>query len=395
MFHLASLIITSCLTVTALADCDVSIAYDPDGDLKEPQPLVLTQNGDQFVYPNIGQMLTLRTGQSVLIACPGNMNKIAGTNIKEATATCRNDKDFDLNGVTKTFSTITCESNPQISTKILSTKCMQSKTSIAVGYQLTKKFLTTYEVCRNDNTYETYYTKFKLIKANQGQTHYPRHTWQAENHFNGMDVDRLYYWNTQRTAIQNILGANAPLANRVNRQQFLSRGHLAAKGDFIYGSQKNSTFQYINAAPQWSTFNSKNWEILETSIRNFAQINSLDLEVYTGVHGKMTMADIHGNQRVIQITYGRSKPLLVPKFFWKIIYHRPSKKGTAFVGLNDPFITNASPDLYLCKNIIDPQITWLSWSTNYVNGLSYACTVNELKNSIPTIPTLKVVDILI
>ncbi|XP_033340031.2 salivary endonuclease isoform X1 [Megalopta genalis] len=395
MFHLVSLVVTLCLTVTILADCDVSIAYNYYGDLKDPQPLILAENGDGFFYPNRGRMLMLQSGQSVLIACPGDKNKIVGTNVKEATATCQNGKNFDVNGVTRQFSTITCESNPQISTRILTQKCLGDKISIAVGYQLTNKFLTTYEVCRNDNTYETYYSKFKLTKANQGQSRYPRPTWRAENHFNGMDVDRLYYWETQRTVIQNLLGSNAPAAKRVNKQLFLSRGHLTAKADFVYGSQQNCTFQYLNAAPQWSTFNSKNWEVLESSVRNFTQAKSLDLEVYTGVHGAMTMADIHGNQRVITITYRHSKPLLVPKFFWKIIYHRPSRKGTAFVGLNDPFITNATPDLYLCTNRIDSHITWLSWLSNYTQGLSYACTVDDLRLQIPTIPPLKVVDILI
>lgn len=394
---LISLFACLCLAATVSANCNVSIARGYYGDLKEPQPLILTENGNDFFYPNTGTpKLLLQRGQSVLIACPGNQNKITNTNVNEAKATCESGKNFIVNGVTRPFSTITCNTNPAISAKVLPQKCLGNKTSIAIGFQMATKFLTTIEVCRNDITYETYYTKFQLTrKCKQAQSGYPRPTWQPGNYFNGMDVQQLYYWETQRSAIDKILGPNSPMSKLVTSKVRLTRGHLAAKGDFVYGVQQNATFQYLNAAPQWGSFNAKNWEVLESSVRNFTARKSLDLEVYTGVHGQMTMPDIRGNQRVITISNGRSKPMMVPRFFWKVIYHRPSKKGTAFVGLNDPFITSAPSNAYLCNNRIDGKITWLSWSANYTEGLSYACTVGELSSRIPTIPRLNVVDILI
>ncbi|XP_076659782.1 salivary endonuclease-like [Halictus rubicundus] len=393
-----SLFACLCLAATISADCSVSIANAYYGDLKEPQPLILTENGNDFFYPNAGTLpkLALGTGKSVLIACPGSRNKIAHTNLKEAKATCDSGKNFIVNGVTRPFSTITCDTSPTISTKVLPQKCLGNKTAIAIGFQLAAKFLATIEVCRNDNTYETYYSKFQLSrKCKQAQSGYPRPTWQPGSHFNGMDVQKLYYWETQRSAIDRILGPNSPMSKLITRDTRLTRGHLAAKGDFVYGVQQNATFQYLNAAPQWGSFNSKNWEVLESSLRNFTARKSLDIEVYTGVHGEMTMPDIHGNQRVITISTARSKPMPVPRFFWKVIYHRASRKGTAFVGLNDPFIAYAPSNAYLCNNRIDGQITWLNWSANYTEGLSYACTVGDLSSRIPTIPRLNVVDVLI
>lgn len=38
-------------------------------------------------------------------------------------------------------------------------------------------------------------------------------------------------------------------------EYFMSRGHLTAKADFIYGSQQRATFYYVNVAPQWQVIN--------------------------------------------------------------------------------------------------------------------------------------------
>ena len=38
---------------------------------------------------------------------------------------------------------------------------------------------------------------------------------------------------------------------------FLSRGHLAPTGDFIFKSWMDSSYHFVNAAPQWQSFNGK------------------------------------------------------------------------------------------------------------------------------------------
>lgn len=54
------------------------------------------------------------------------------------------------------------------------------------------------------------------------------------------------------------------LADRyITSTQFLARGHLAAKTDFIYATGQRASFYFINAAPQWQPFNAGNWNRLE------------------------------------------------------------------------------------------------------------------------------------
>lgn len=49
----------------------------------------------------------------------------------------------------------------------------------------------------------------------------------------------------------------------LTNNQFLARGHLTAKSDYIFASGQRATFFFTNAAPQWQPFNAGNWNNLE------------------------------------------------------------------------------------------------------------------------------------
>lgn len=194
--------------------------------------------------------------------------------------------------------------------------------------------------------------------------------------------------------LARILGSAELAEERLQKSvQYLARGHLVPKTDFVYGSQQNSTFWFVNVAPQWQTFNNGNWKWLENSVRDFVSKRRLELDVYTGIYDRMTMEDIHGVQQPIYLVPER-QALLVPKYFWKIVHDPLSNKGVAFVGLNDPFIQSITDNLKICTDITD-QIDWLKWSPkNITAGVSYACTVNELQNRVPEVPVLHVTGLL-
>lgn len=102
----------------------------------------------------------------------------------------------------------------------------------------------------------------------------------------GVDPTNLYKRATQRVTFTTLLGSAALAEDHIHltNDYFLSKGHLVAKADFLYGAQQLTTFWYSNAAPQWQTFNGNNWNALENDCRSFAGSLGADLEVYTGTY---------------------------------------------------------------------------------------------------------------
>lgn len=102
----------------------------------------------------------------------------------------------------------------------------------------------------------------------------------------GLDPTNLYRRATQRITFTTLLGSQqlAEQYIHLTNDYFLSKGHLVAKADFLHGAHQMATFWYINAAPQWQTFNGNNWNSLENDVRIFASRINKDLDCYTGTY---------------------------------------------------------------------------------------------------------------
>lgn len=106
----------------------------------------------------------------------------------------------------------------------------------------------------------------------------------------------------------------------------LDRGHLMASADRSASYSLNrTTFYFSNITPQNSTFNQRNWEVLESKVRNWSKETTQydTLYVVTGVILPPApaqfkyAADIDGNRSVI------------PEYFYKALL-RKSKKTNEF-----------------------------------------------------------------
>ena len=127
-----------------------------------------------------------------------------------------------------------------------------------------------------------------------------------------------------------------------NSGLFLARGHLAPNADFLFYSWMDSSYHFINVAPQWQTFNGKNWFYLEDAVRKLAIGRQLDVVVYTGTHGVAQLEDVNGNMVDIHLHNGTQ--LAVPRFFWKVIYDPVANAGVALLGVNKPHLTTIPED---------------------------------------------------
>ncbi|XP_018306713.1 uncharacterized protein [Mycetomoellerius zeteki] len=386
--------------ITTGISCTISVQYKI-GDLKEPEPLLLKRVDKNMTiwYPdNDNGTLRISAGDSIYLACPGKNNYFQNRSWgNEVEAVCVRDKVFDVKGVHQYISSLVCKSHPEHHAEYTSTlPCFGRHSPIEIGFNVSGTFIRTIELCRDEKTYITYYTKFKMTKMIESyQRGYPRPSkFLAGKFYPGINIDHLYKFETQLNTLARILKSTKLAEERLKKSlQFLSRGHIVAKADFVYGTQQRSTFWYLNTAPQWQTFNAGNWNSLEVSVRRFAASRRLDFDVYTGVHGQMTMEDIHNKQQPVYL-HAEGAVMSAPKFYWKVIYDPLSKHGTAFVGLNDPFITLVTDDVYLCTDISE-RIKWLDWRPrNITLGISYACSVADLRKAVPVVPLLDVIDIL-
>ena len=75
-----------------------------------------------------------------------------------------------------------------------------------------------------------------------------------DDEFFDFDVDYYYKMATQAETIQDLTGTDKYIGSQ-SSQLFLSRGHLSPNADFMFYSWQDSTFFFINVAPQWQSFN--------------------------------------------------------------------------------------------------------------------------------------------
>ena len=87
---------------------------------------------------------------------------------------------------------------------------------------------------------------------------------------------RTYYRSYEIASVTNILGSNNDgNGNQViepgsSTSTYLARGHLSPDADFVWDALQNATYYFINAAPQFQSFNNGNWKALEGAVRDYA-----------------------------------------------------------------------------------------------------------------------------
>lgn len=237
-------------------------------------------------------------------------------------------------------------------------------------------------------------------QENEGfQRSVPRTSFITAGFYKGLDINRLYTRSMQRRTISKILGSNKLGGELVkpSGDLFLSRGHLAAKTDFIFGNHQLASFYFINAAPQWQTFNGGNWAILEDHLKRFIARRNINTEIWTGTYGIVTYKDVNGTQQQIYLSVKENtRKVPVPKIYYKVVIDTKSRAGIVFVGVNNPYATmeNIENDYTYCQNVM-AKVTYIPWNRNLKTGYLYACSVNEFAKRIGALPELPPTDSLL
>lgn len=360
-------------------------------------------NSAYYLPSDIIGTVNINDGEIIELSCPGGTVNLKGasTGLEVAEAVCSSGSSFTVEGQVVPISGITCSRHPFHVARYTGGNCLGDKKEIEVGFELPTRFIRHLTICFDDVEQTSIYSLYDIPKEIGGyQSGYPRPSFIQDDFYSvgSNNVDTLYSRNTQRATINDMLGLSSGDTTYIHASNdyFLSRGHLAAKADFIYGTVQRATFHFVNVAPQWQTNNGGNWNTLEMNVRSFASQSGLDLLVYTGTHGVTTLPHASTGEDIPLYIYNENgvQGLPVPQYYWRVVYDPETQLGTAFVTINNPYHTDVTQE-QLCTDVCD-QIDWLSWQASDQRlGFSYCCTVDELRAANVPVPDFPVTGLLV
>lgn len=288
-----------------------------------------------------------------------------------------------------------CKSWPKYSARRTGSTCNGGTSLIEIGFQVEGGFLQMMDVCHDEVDEVTRYVHHKLTPySSEYQRGIDRPKFTEGDFYQGKNVDQIYTQVQQQEMFREILGEGSDQYFDIPKNMFLARGHMSAKVDHIYGNQQRATFLFINAAPQWQTFNAGNWERVEGSVRKWVSSNGMYVDCYTGVWGVSSLPDYNGIEQELFMTFDESEKGLipVPKLYFRVVIEPSTKKGIVLIGVNNPHISieKILEEYVLCEDVSD-KITWINWTKdNVLLGYSYACEVQEFRKVVTHLPTFDV-----
>ncbi|KAH8329674.1 hypothetical protein KR074_011552 [Drosophila pseudoananassae] len=370
---------------------------DVQKDLPRPnqvQPLYLRPGTDLYWLPNSQGQLEIPRGASIELYCSDSFESLP-PGLRSIRVQCLQETTFGWSGEHIKFRDFVCsKSIPYIVERLdkpcgetSSTSTVASTSLYRVGYDTGDgRFVETMQLCHDPLTLRTHYARHHLVPANvHHQKNVKRLSFSPAGHFEGYDMARIY---THRHQEQLLAGAGLL---DVKDGYFLARGHLAAKADLIYASQQRSSFNYVNVAPQWQSFNGGQWATLEDSTRRFVATSGISATVYTGTHGALQV----GNRTLHLASDANNNDVLaVPQLFYRVLIDNANPgRGIALVGVNNPRATlDQIQDSYIICDPVEERVKWLHWlrkgnsKGNLRKGYLYACSVADFASVVTHLP---------
>ncbi|XP_026765182.2 uncharacterized protein LOC113523414 [Galleria mellonella] len=388
------------------ADTKNGCSIRVNGDLGQPQPVYI-RNNNYLVPTGTTGRINFNTGDQVTVSCTGSGRIVQHPNIvstvQTATATCVSNNLVSgsgwLNGNGQ-FGQLTCSTHSFHDAQATNERCFNNNLVIRVGFTVNNVFYPKYWSCFDQNRLEVLYVWYEQNIPNAiYQSGVDRPNWLAGSFFPGIDINNRYTQAQQKASIARLVGQN--LADKyITSHQFLARGHLAAKTDFIYATGQRSSFYFINAAPQWQPFNAGNWNWLEQNLRHRIGQAGYNTIIYTGTFGVTQLRD--QNNRLVDFylhtDINNNPQVPVPLYYYKVAYDPSRRLGTAFISINNPYYTEAEVrDLMFCTDRCrnNNAFNWLNWQPDRIDlGYSFCCTVADFRNFIPHLPDFEVIGLL-
>lgn len=360
--------------------------------LSDPQPILVVPNKNQFFLPqNKDGEIFLQPNEQMELFCSKKFLFPTST-LNTITVSCVENDTVLHNKIPIDFKSIKCNSHAFHTAQQTNLSCYNDSYLIQIGFNLSnQRFLDIIDVCYNNVLETTLYTHHIQMPQNIGfQRSVPRpHFIRGQFFKKTPHINKLFNRNKQKINFEQTLGHNniSKHLSDDKKSLFLVRGHLTPKVDFLFGSQQRATFWLINAAPQWQSFNSGNWERIEQGVRQLIADRNITANIYTGTYGILDYKDAAGEAKQIFLSHNNSV-VPVPKLFYKIVLTLDETLGVALIGVNNPFATidEIEDEYVVCEDIAD-ELLWLKWDRkNIVKGYAYACEVDQFVHVVKHLP---------
>ncbi|XP_044761336.1 uncharacterized protein LOC123318703 [Coccinella septempunctata] len=360
---------------------------------EEHMPVLVDNSTSKYklIIPDKGNVI-LSKDERIILLCPSYRNTLAITNTNSSVITCVNEQTIKILKKNEDFQKVVCSKGVRGATMSTNTKCANGQGRIIkIGFPVERgQFLTLIETCYDGKNGNALYSSHVLIGSEMDYASKSnfRPPFSTEGLGPGVSADVAYKQTYEKATFNSVLGSAKLAAQYINKSSYLARGHLAPDADFLFASWQYATFFYINTVPQWQAINNGNWKRLEYLVRDTAAFYGEDLEVHTGSYKVLQLPDV--NEAPTNIFLVSKSKLAVPRFMWKIIYSKKSRKAIAFVALNNPFVTRLGTKDKLCTNICNrygwDRSAWMDGSKGFI----YCCDARDLLQVIGIGPKLDV-----
>lgn len=390
-----------------IADAPCTLDIQNDLPLSNLQPLYLHPNTDSYWLPTAKGELQIPRGANIELYCThsfsiGNSDGSYSHN-PSIHVRCLHDKTFAWEGGKWELGDFTCAKPLTYTVERMNQSCGDGDVAshgrvYRVGYNISAgRFVRTIELCHDADQLRTHYASYQLVPANAlFQRQVKRVKFSSAGHFSGYDMNDLYSQKNQLKQVAKLVKqpiASAPVSSFLKEGQYLTRGHLASKADFIYASQQRSSFNYLNVAPQWQRFNNGHWQIVEDKMRQLVARLDLSVTVYTGTYGVMPVPQQSEAAGFHLATDAEGEGVLpVPRLYYRVLIDNQNRsRGLALVGVNNPHATLSEiEDSYIICPPVDVHhvsllLRWLQ-AEDLKKGYLYACRVADLAKAVGHLP---------
>lgn len=182
-------------------------------------------------------------------------------------------------------------------------------------------------------------------------------------------VAKSYTKKSQLARFKRIIGDKQ---HYIDARNFVARGHAAPDRDFIFSTHRAASFCHVNVIPQFQSINNGNLKDVEGKTRILAILAQTILEIYTGTYGTLFLTNDRGGK--VPITLSDTDQIVVPKYVFKIVFHRSIHAAIVFITSNNPFmkLTEFKP---FCKDVC--KEAKMSFSQDPRKGLTFCCEYLE------------------